>query len=209
MRLGVYLKEFGVAVAAQLGVVEQAAQSVGLGGRVYAVLLRLVLEEVHVAADARVGRVDLLALLGHLVADHVACVLAHEFAAFKVARGKHAAALVLDHLDFEALLAHLLDRLLHVFATLLVYVRLAFAGALADLKVVGYFPVRLVQAFVLMVVLVALVLAQIQAAVVVAVAALQARDHIVRRLVVLFALLLAAGLPGLNWKTNISNFLNA
>ncbi len=47
----VHLKQFGVAVAAQFGVVEQAAESIAFGGRVDAVAFGFVLEKVHVAAD--------------------------------------------------------------------------------------------------------------------------------------------------------------
>ena len=75
------LEELGLAVAVELRVIEEASEPISLGGRVYAHLLGLVLEEVHVAADACVLRVRLFALLSQRVRDHLARVLAYKVTA--------------------------------------------------------------------------------------------------------------------------------
>ena len=125
-----------MAIPAQLAVIQQAPEPARLRRSVDTIRLGLVLEEVHIAANARVLTVHLLSLLGLLVADHFAGVLAHKVAFLKVARREHAAPFILDHFDFKTVLAHRFDARLDVLALLLLQVRLALAAALSDLKVV-------------------------------------------------------------------------
>lgn len=104
VRPGGRLEQLGLAIAAELGVIEQAAETARLRRGVDAQLLRLVLEEVHVAADGRVLGVGLLASFRRRVRHHLASVLAHEVAATKGARREHRPTLVGQHANLQALL---------------------------------------------------------------------------------------------------------
>ena len=133
MRLAAHLEQLGVAITAQLRVVQEASEATRLGRGVYAVRLGFVLEEVHVAADAFVARVPSLALLGLRVAYGVAGVLDHELSAAKRFGGEHAAALALNDAHGQTLFELPLDSLLDLDSFLFLQVRLTFSRALAYL----------------------------------------------------------------------------
>ncbi len=137
MRPAVNLKQLSLTISVQLRMIQQPAQTSRLGRRVNTIPHRLVLEKVHVAADARVPHVVLLAFLGRLVADHFAVVLADEIAAAKVLACEDRAALALHGPHLESVLASGQNGVLNPCPLLLLDIGFTLARALTNLKVVG------------------------------------------------------------------------